>query len=218
MQSEFRHKFTHALNQTAFTDYQKEIIVSRYVEAVDDITREYRWSAVMFFILTNVITVGGLVATALTSLLQWTSVTGDARSALTWGVWALTLTISIANIWMQTFSIYKKYVLGTSQRDKLMNEGWSFLAGCGRYTDVPQEKRFGVFCDKVENIITDTTIKLLQAIDAGEQSLQPEDPQKRMNEKSLLLRAHLHPTDLDEVEVIGPAMGHVGPAMEPVHP
>lgn len=208
MKSDFCRKFTHALEQTAYTPYQKEIIVSRYVDAVDDITRGYRWSAIMFFILTNIITVGGLVATALTSLLQWTSVTGDARSALTWSVWALTLTISIANIWMQAFSIYKKYVLGTSQRDKLMNEGWSFLAGCGRYTDVPQEKRFGVFCDKVENIITDTTIKLLQTMAEAEQaqqtSAQAEAKRSTHHESNLLLRSHLD-SQQDEVEVIGPS-------------
>jgi sarcosine oxidase delta subunit len=214
LKSDFCRKFTHALEQTPYTPYQREIIVSRYVEAVDDITRGYRWSAIMFFVLTNIITVGGLVATALTSLLQWTTIGDSARSALTWGVWGLTLTISVANIWMQAFSIYKKYVLGTSQRDKLMNEGWSFLAGCGRYTDISQDKRFGVFCDKIENIITDTTVKLLQTMADAQAQMQAQQAQQQAQapEQDQSAEKHLGSDQqllessqlLDEVVYIGP--------------
>lgn len=188
MKSDFHAKFSHALLQTELTPYQKEIITSRYIAAVDECVRDYRWSAVVFFTLTMTITVGGIVSTALTSLLQWVTIGDAVRVSLTWAVWALSLSISCANIVLQAFSVYKKYVLGTTQRDKLMNEGWSFLAGCGRYTELPQEKRFGVFCDKIENILTDTTVKLLQAIDAGVQSQQhPGEDQK--SEKLLHLRA-----------------------------
>jgi Protein of unknown function (DUF4231) len=212
MRSDFHKKFVSALASAPVTPYQREIIISRYVAACDDMTTSYRFSAVLFFVLTMLVSVGGIVATALTSLLQWVTIGDGARSAITWAVWGLTLSISCASITLQAFSIYKKYVLGTATLDKLMNEGWSFLAGCGRYTSLEQDKRFGVFCDKVENILTDTTVKLLQSIEAAQQSQQPSQEAKSVrstHEHQLQLRACLDDgpeSDPDDpsVEMIGP--------------
>lgn len=201
MRSDFHKKFTSALRSADLTPYQREIITSRYVAACDEITASYRFSAVLFFVLTMVVSIGGIVATALTSLLQWVTIGEGARSAITWAVWGLTLSISCASMTLQAFSIYKKYVLGTATLDKLMNEGWSFLAGCGRYTSLEQDKRFGVFCDKVENILTDTTVKLLQSIEAAQAQAQPE----KSRQAALKARACLEDSDPDSsIEIIGP--------------
>lgn len=163
----FSRKFISLLDQLELTPFQKETIKSRYVAEVRDMEIDYLRSTILFIGLTNLVTIAGILVTSFTTLAKALSLDSYWQNALTWSVWALSLSLTLANGWLQTFGIYKKYVLTDVTLQKMYNEGWSFIAGVNRYEKLTLDERFDKFCSKIEQIITNTTIKQLSDNTAG---------------------------------------------------
>ena len=163
----FRTKFTELLDKLPIADFQKETIKSRFVDEVCSLEDDYNRSAVLFIGLTNLVTIAGILITAFTTLTKAISVDPYWQTVISWSVFAMSLSLTLANGWLTTFGIYKKYVLNDVTLEKMYNEGWSFIAGVNRYEKLSQEERFIVFCSKIEQIITRTTIKQLADNTAG---------------------------------------------------
>ena len=163
----FRTKFINLLERLPISDFQKEIVKSRYVVEVCSLEDDYNRSVVLFIGLTNLVTIAGILITSFTTLTKAISVDPYWQNILSWFVWSLSLSLTLANGWLTTFGIYKKYVLNDVTLEKMYNEGWSFIAGVNRYEKLSQDERFTVFCSKIEQIITRTTIKQLADNTAG---------------------------------------------------
>lgn len=158
LHSGFENRFVSLLEKLPITDFQRENIKSRYVREVIDIETDYRRSVILFIGLTNLITISGILVTSLTSLTKAVSVGSYWQDTLQWVVFALGLSLTLANGWMTTFGIYKRYVINDVTLGKMYTEGWAFLAGVNRYELVPINERVDIFTAKIEQIITKTTI------------------------------------------------------------
>jgi predicted nucleic acid-binding Zn ribbon protein len=163
----FCSKFMLLLDKMEITPYQKETIKSRFVTEVYEIEFDYARSVLLFIGLTNLVTIAGILITSFTTLTKAVTVSEYWQDVLTWMTWALSLTLTLANGWLTTFGIYKKYVLNDVTLEKMYNEGWSFIAGVNRYEKLSMDERVVTFCSKVEQIITKTTIKQLSDNTAG---------------------------------------------------
>jgi hypothetical protein len=132
---------------------RKGIIKSRYIGMVNAAERDYRRVYIMYLIFTNLITISGVMITALISLgeLSWLSPTGSM--VIFWLTWVLGISLTLANKWIYTFNVHKKYVLNSVLLEKLYNEGWSFISGIGRYsTCANDDEKFLKFCTRVEKL------------------------------------------------------------------
>jgi hypothetical protein len=141
------------LNQLPITDFDKQLIENRYVMAVTHIESDYRLTIILFNLFSNIITISGVLITALTSLEKVFDVGSYTKNALFWTVWSLSIALTLCSKWMYSFNINKKYVLNRSIRERLYSEGWAFLAGNGRYDSPDHSIRVRVFCNKIECII-----------------------------------------------------------------
>jgi hypothetical protein len=149
------------------TPFQKETIKSRFVVEVADLEADYARSTVLFIGLTNLVTVSGILITSFTTLTKAVSVDAYWQNVLSWLVWSLSLSLTLANGWLTTFGIYKKYVLNDVTLEKMYNEGWSFIAGVNRYEKLSMDDRWSTFCSKIEQLITKTKIKQMADNTAG---------------------------------------------------
>lgn len=153
MNSSFRTKFNKLLDATTLSRVQREIIKSRYVSMVVHSERDYRNTCIAYVVLTNVITIAGVFIAALNPLgkLNWMDQTGER--AIFWVVWGLAIALTLANKWIHTFNIPKKYVLNHIALEKFYSEGWAFLSGINKYSSCANmDERFILFCDRIEKI------------------------------------------------------------------
>lgn len=184
----FSSKFVYLLDQMEITPFQKEMIKSRFVTEVNEIEFDYARSVVLFIGLTNLVTVAGILITSFTTLTKATNLDLYWQNVLSWLVWMLSLMLTLANGWLTTFGIYKKYVLCDVTLEKMYNEGWSFIAGVNRYDKLSLDDRCNVFCSKIEQIITKTTIKQLSDNTAGvnvHEVLEVENPAEKQSANGL---------------------------------
>ena len=163
----FCHRFVALLDQLKLTPFQKETIKSRFVTEVAELEADYVRSVVLFIGLTNLVTISGILITSFTTLTKAVSIDAYWQNVLSWLVWTLSLALTLANGWLTTFGIYKKYVLNDVTLEKMYNEGWSFIAGVNRYEKLSMDDRWSSFCSKIEQLITKTTIKQLADNTAG---------------------------------------------------
>jgi hypothetical protein len=150
----FATKFTNLLESLPLSRDKKDIIVARYVALVTSAEADYRTIRILYFILTNLITISGVFITSLVSLEKVDAVGEGGAKAIFWVVWSLAILLTLANKWVYSFNIHKKYVLNSVVVEKLRSEGWLFLAGVGRYAGHDCDARFSMFCARVEKIKT----------------------------------------------------------------
>lgn len=151
----FQNNFPKLLETMTLSRVQKEIIRARYIDMVSDAESDYRRTWLAYMILTNLITISGVLIAALIPIehLGWISSTGSL--VVFWIVWSLAIVLTLSNKTVHSFNILKKYVLNTITLQKLYCEGWSFISGVDRYKKcVTIDDRFLLFCSRVEKIKT----------------------------------------------------------------
>lgn len=151
----FQNNFPKLLETTTLSRLQKEIIRARYIDMVLDAESDYRRTWLAYIVLTNLITISGVLIAALIPIehLGWISSTGSL--VVFWIVWSLAIVLTLSNKMVHSFNILKKYVLNTITLQKLYCEGWSFISGVDRYKKCATvDDRFILFCSRVEKIKT----------------------------------------------------------------
>lgn len=156
----FREEFIASLEETVVTLAQKEIIKSRYINIVEDTEWEAAKMRALYIVLTNIITVCGVLIVGFVTFDKatggnGTKVSEDTASAFMWVIWAMGLALTLANKWLYVFSIPKKYANNTKTLERLKSEGWRFVAMNGRYAEPNASARFDVFVTQVESIKAD---------------------------------------------------------------
>lgn len=146
----FEEDFSKSLNATPLTSEQKNVIRARYIALVLATRDEYIWVSVAYYALTSIITISGVLIASLTPLEQWFGQAGS--TAVFWIVWSLAILLTISNKTLYLLNIGKKYILGLALLEKLMSEGWSFIAGIGIYNIEAFDERFMLFCARIETI------------------------------------------------------------------
>lgn len=147
-----KSKYISALDDTTLSDREKNIIKERYLGLVTMAERGYVSAVVVYLLLTNIVTIAGVLIAAIVSI-GAPNTTNCIDGPIFWIVWAMSIILTIANKLLYIFDIHKKYILGRITLEKLYSEGWSFLAGVNHYSDIPADTRpFEIFCHRIENI------------------------------------------------------------------
>jgi len=144
----FKSRFAAILKTTNLSDFNKAIIIARYVHIVGSLERDFLFIQLCYYLLVNLITVGIILVTALISLSKVVGISG----AFFWVLWSLSLVVAVANKLLYTFDIHKKHMMYKGVLEKLKSEGWSFLSGSGKYQYCSSADRVEMFFTRVEKI------------------------------------------------------------------
>lgn len=153
MLSTFKSKYSKLVDSMTLSRFQKDIIRDRYIHVVSKAESDYRRTTILFLLFTNLITVSGVLITAFVSFDKLNWIDQDTARIIFWVIWSLSIMLTLSNKWLYSFNIHKKYVLNIVILEKLYSEGWSYLAGIGKYKKcVDYDERFKLFCHRIEKI------------------------------------------------------------------
>lgn len=180
----FKKKYTDSLERLPLGRFEKDLIIYRYVDIVVSTENSYRWTCLLYVVLSNIITIAGVLIAAFVS---FDKIFGNCNNVVTgffWVVWGLSIALTLANKWLYSFNVHKKYVLNKAVLEKFYSEGWSFLAGIGRYGKLESlDNRFALFYARIEKI----KLKSIESAPGMETSeIASEILAAGSNEKSLL--------------------------------
>jgi len=147
--SDFKQRFTKVINKLALSDTERELITSRYINIVTTTEANYRRVFVLYILLSNLVTIAGVLITALVSL---DAVNVYSKAAFFWVIWGLSIALTLSNKWLYSFEIHKKYNKLATILEKFYSEGWSFASGVGKYASGDIHARYKLFCARVERI------------------------------------------------------------------
>ena len=125
-------------------------IKNRYMQLVSTTESDYRRTTVLFMLLTNIITIAGILITALVSINQ--VYTGTLRDPIFWITWSLTILVTISNKILYAYGIDKKYIINYSMQERLKAEGWKFADKVGIYDGLSGEESYRLFVLRIEEI------------------------------------------------------------------
>jgi hypothetical protein len=161
----FSEQFTTLLDRSRLTQHEKDIIKARYVTIVVSTERKNALTNFMFYLLTNVVTITCVLVSSLVSLEKASVVAYPA--VVFWLIWSFSLVMLLANKWLYTFNIHKKYILNSSIIEKLYAEGWCFLAGAGKYNVDDKSLRFNKFIVRIERLKL-KYVETISGLDSGD--------------------------------------------------
>lgn len=187
----FVEKYTNILNQTDISDFERDVVRARYVELVKSTQMSYLKFRVLYLILTNVITISGILISV---LLAYDKITQPnvPITTVTLLIWLLSIMLTLCNKWLYLFNIPKQYNVNFTTLKKLRMEGWNFAAGIGTYgTKDSPKKRFEEFLLRVNKIEVKSTKLSVIREDQFEQSQPATGSDKKIEMKTI--------SDLDNV-------------------
>lgn len=161
----FKEKFTSLLDKSQLNQHEKDIIKARYVSIVCASETKSTLTNIQYYVLTNIVTVACILISSLVSLEKASIITHP--TVIFWLIWSFSLIMLLANKWLYTFNIHKKYILNTTIMEKLYAEGWCFLAGVSRYSTEDKALRFNRFIVKVEKLKM-KYVETISGLDGGE--------------------------------------------------
>ncbi len=147
--SRFSEKYTQLIDTLPLSTYQKDIMRARYISIVTDAEADYYRALTAHYILICIVSVSGVVIGSLLVLDKFFV----NSLILFWITWCIAMVIALSNKLLYSFNISKKYILNSIVLGKLYSEYWMFLTGGGKYKKyVDLDKRFEVFCERIEKI------------------------------------------------------------------
>jgi hypothetical protein len=151
--SDFGDRFESVLKMIPVSQSDTRIIRERYLAIIRQREGDYARIKWAYLILTNIITVAGVLLAALISLEKNTWVGELGPKVIFWFTWAISILIPLSNKLLYVFNVPKKYLLGKASLEKFYSEGWSFLGGVARYREATDiDARVRIFLERIEKI------------------------------------------------------------------
>jgi len=135
--------FIAAVNSLPTSVLHKQWIAERYIPLLEETLAKRRLSRICNFSASIISLIFGIIVAALLTL-------DPARYA--WACWVMTVIVTIAGQSAYEFDFSRIYLYSTIICDKLISEGWKYVAGIGDYTSDDLDERFALFANKVEKI------------------------------------------------------------------
>jgi len=133
------------------SDDQKMHVLNRYVPLAVDAGRRAEKCRKLFYALINIITISGVLIAAFMTINKVAGINQRVADGFYWTCFALSVLLTLSNEWLYVFNMNKQFVNNVALREKLMAEGWKFLAGIDKYrTD--EKTRFNLFVQRIEDI------------------------------------------------------------------
>ena len=157
-----RSYFQNILQEIELTDVQKQIIVTRYLDILENFQRRARNYSYIYFSGQFIITVGSLFVPALLSIQNSDksyTFSGDFFSVeVYWITFVISLLVTISNGILTLFKVNKKYYFLNTALERLRSEGWQYFSLTGRYSYYNNRQvtthfnQFVYFCHYIEKL------------------------------------------------------------------
>ena len=157
-----RSYFQNILQEIELTDVQKQIIVTRYLDILENFQRRARNYSYIYFSGQFIITVGSLFVPALLSIQNSDksyTFSGDFFSVeVYWITFVISLLVTISNGILTLFKVNKKYYFLKTALERLRSEGWQYFSLTGRYSYYNNRQvtthfnQFVYFCHYIEKL------------------------------------------------------------------
>ena len=152
--STFRDDFTAQIDTTMLSAQQRQYVTGRYIALVESAKVEQRRLGAVYSALVMTALMSGVFTVALSGLISPTSpmALDSATAVIAWLIFALSIVTTLANKFVFAYDMPKKWVAREASCKKLQSEGWSFALMTDRYSALPQEDAFALFCSRIEKI------------------------------------------------------------------
>src|SRR3989344_4574169 len=96
----FKTKYKRLLEALPLSRYEKDIVKQRYLSIVIRAEIDYRRTCILYIILTNTITISGVLITGFVSLNKMDIISDTAANVFFWIVWVLSIILTLSNKWL----------------------------------------------------------------------------------------------------------------------
>jgi len=142
------------------------IIQGRFIAVVSKAEKEARLTSILYYLMTNMITVGGIIIVSLLAIVKLEGVSDEASTVLHWLSWTIAAIVSIGNKLLYEFSIPKKFITYARTREKFYSEAWSLVSAIGHYENIDSgRERLQLFYSRIEKIKTKMVDNVLVDVD-----------------------------------------------------
>ncbi len=149
----FEERFSKAIETLDLTQTEKSVIQDRFVRIVISAESDYNRTTGLFILLTNLITVGGVLLISFLTLEKVNGISASVSQVFFWISWVLSIVVTVANKSLYSFNLPKKYMLNVLTLEKYKSEGWQFVGGVGKYQSCGDiHNRTQLFCSRIERI------------------------------------------------------------------
>ena len=162
----FKQKFNKVLDPLHLPKIHRTILNERYVSEVANAEKMYLMTTIIYFLLSNLITVGSVLVVTFISVDKIAMVPSDVQAAFFWAGWSLSVVVVIANKLLYSFNLQKKYILDKAALEKFRSEGWSYVSGINRYNGLTPVDSFNMFMSRIEKL----RLKIVQNSLGGDNS------------------------------------------------
>ena len=152
---EFAQSFIAAVPD--LTLHQKHIITSRYLIIVKAEMSEYKRVSLRLDILVNFALVSSVILTALVGINRLDMLGDSGEKALFWIILGVSVMLTIATRLLHSSNLQKRNVFARSAVEKLLTEGWKYVAKVDLYRDI--EPTYGSYDDGTRDADSDVNVK-----------------------------------------------------------
>lgn len=136
-----------------FTRTDEHIVQGRFIEVVRRAERELLVMTILYYALTNMITVGGILIVSLMAIAKLEGISDHTSNVLYWISWSMAALVSIGNKLLYEYGIPKKFIIARTVLEKYHSEGWSLIGGIDRYSQMDDfRERLQLFYERIEKI------------------------------------------------------------------
>ena len=175
---DFSTRFIRAIDTLNLGETDRVIIMERYLNIISGAQKDYSRNAVLFILLSNIVTIGGVLLSSLIAIQQICLFVNNnvANISMFWTTWILSVVVTISTKSLFSFDIAKKYLLNDITLEKLKSEGWQYVEGVNHYTTCKNiHERTKLFGARIESIKLKTLEMRIEA-----------DPEKNVDLKSYI--------------------------------
>ncbi len=169
----FRHNYTDALRTINLSGQAKSMITLRYMDLVDEFEKSNQSVTKFYNTLRVLVTVGSLLIPTLVTIED----IENEKGPLFFIILGVSLTVSISNGVIETFSLVRRHHTNLSTSESLQMEGWSFATLCGRYFKYENhEDCWRKFVNNVEHIHANAINKYMISSSNPRDNSNPRKP------------------------------------------
>lgn len=172
---DFIANFTELLDDQVSEEYVPAV-KKMYIEYLRELISDHSGHKFAYMFLTNLITIASVLVTALITLERTKLLSDAAIDVIFWTAWGLSLGLTISHKLLYVFNVHKKYVTGIAAVERLQREGWCYICGVDKYTDLSDDDRFRIFVEKVMKIRSSIESVAVESATATPTSGLPNHP------------------------------------------
>lgn len=153
----FAERFRRSVSKLALEERNRIIIEQRYVQDLEKYESKFFHIGGWYFILTNYITIGGVLVTSFLTLQKLSIISEAVNNVFFWLSWVMSVLVTVANKTMHSFNIYTRYEFVKKRVKKYRSEGWRFVSRISAYEDCENDdEAFILFMQRLDKIDSQT--------------------------------------------------------------